>query len=141
MLWQAETGFSFSMIGGHVGQTITPAECPWAEDWASIAGGTPTGGAAAFRRFLLAHHVTLVIEGSHTRRWPKTLIASSIPDVHPVRVADVTVLRIPPGLPLALPSDAPPLPRGKKLHRRPATAVCGPSPTGSRGAHPPKPRA
>ena len=132
MLWQAETGFRFSMIGGHVGQTIIPAECPWAEDWESLAGGAPTGGAAAFRLFLLAHHVTVVIEGPHTKAWAKELIASSVPEARPVRVADATVLRIPAGLPRALPRDAPPLLPGAKLHRRPGTAVCGPS-TGTPG--------
>jgi len=142
MLWQAETGFRFSMIGGHIGQFIIPAECRWAGDWESLDGGAPPGGAAAFRRFLLAHHVTVVVEGPHTLTWAKELIASSIPDVRPVRVADATVLRIPPGLPRALPRDAPPLPSGGKLHRRPGTVVCGPSPqppTGTRGVlHPPR---
>jgi hypothetical protein len=136
MLWQAETGFRFSMIGGHIGQVIIPSECPWAEDWESLAGGAPTGGAAAFRRFLLAHHVTVVVEGPGTEAWTKALVASSIPDVRPVRVADATVLRIPPGLPRALPRDAPPLPKGGKLHRRPGTVVCGPS-IGTPGARRP----
>ncbi len=130
MLWQAETGFRFAMIGGHVGQTIIPAECRWAGDWESLGGGDPPGGAAGFRRFLLAHHVTVVVEGPHTKPWARELIASSIPDVRPVRVADATVLRIPPGLPQALPHDAPPLPPGGKLHQRSGTAVCGPA-TGS----------
>jgi hypothetical protein len=128
MLWQAETGFRFAMIGGHTGQVIIRSECRWAEDWESLAGGAPTGGAAAFRRFLLAHHVTVVIEGPHTGRWERELITSSIPDVQPVRVADATVLRIPPGLPRALPRNAPPLPPGGKLRRRPGTIVCGPAP-------------
>jgi hypothetical protein len=132
MLWQAETGFRFTMIGGHIGQVVIPAECPWAEDWESLAGGAPTGGAAAFRRFLLAHHVTVVIEGPGSGRWEKALIASSVPEARPVRVADVTVLRIPPGLPRALPRDAPPLPKAGKLHRRPGSAVCGRS-TGTPG--------
>jgi hypothetical protein len=138
MLWQAETGFRFSMIGGHIGQFIIPSECRWAEDWESLAGGAPTGGAAAFRRFLLAHHVTVVVEGPNTDAWNRVLIASSIPDVRPERVADATVLRIPPGLPRSLPRDAPPLPKGGKLHRRPGTVVCGPA-TGSRGAPHPGP--
>ncbi len=140
MLWQAETGFRFAMIGGHIGQVVTPAECPWAEDWESLAGGAPTGGAAAFRRFLLAHRVTVVVEGPGSGKWEKALIASSIPDVRPVRVADATVLRIPPGLPRALPPGAPPLPKGGKLHRRPGGAVCGRS-TGTPGFRRPAPRA
>jgi hypothetical protein len=136
MLWQAETGFRFSMIGGHIGQVVIPTECPWAEDWESLAGGAPTGGAAAFRRFLLAHHVTVVVEGPGTDAWSKALVASSISDVPPVRVADATVLRIPSGLPRALPSNAPPLPAGGKLHRQPGTVICGRS-TGTPGARRP----
>ena len=143
MLWQAETGFRFSMIGGHIGQAVIPAECPWVQEWDSLAGGAPTGGAAAFRRFLLAHDVTVIIEGPGTETWPKELIAASIPDVRSVRIADATVLRIPPDLPRALPRNAPPLGRGGKLHLRPGAIVCGPTPrppraTGSRGASPPR---
>ena len=140
MLWQAETGFRFAMIGGHIGQFVITAECPWAEDWESLAGGPPTGGAAAFRRFLLTHRVTVVIEGPRTGAWPRELVASSLPDVRPERVADATVLRIPPGLPRALPPNAPPLPPVGKLHRRPGSAVCGRS-TGTPGARRPRPHA
>ena len=125
MLWQAETGFRFTMIGGHIGQAIIPSECRWRDDWASLAGGTPPGGAAGFRRFLLAHHVDVVVEGPHTKPWARALIASSLSDVRPVRVADATVLRLPPDLPRALPRDAPPLPPGGRMNHGPARAVCG----------------
>jgi hypothetical protein len=138
MLWQAETGFRFSMIGGHIGQFIIPSECGWAGDWDSLAGGTPPYGADGFRRFLLEHHVTVVVEGPHTKRWARELIGSSIPDVRPVRVADAMVLRIPHDLPRSLPNDAPPLPSGGKLHRRLSTVVCG-STTDSGGVPGPLP--
>jgi hypothetical protein len=111
MLWQAETGFRFKMIGGHTGQTIIPAECRWKQDWASVGGGTPPGGAASFRRFLLAHHVTVVLEGPHSSNWDKQLIAAALPYAQPVQVKDTTVVRIPPGLSPALPRGGPTLPQ------------------------------
>ncbi len=54
------------MIGGHIGQAIIPSECQWADCWESLAGGTPPGGAGGFRRFLLAHHVNVIVEAPAT---------------------------------------------------------------------------
>ncbi|HJU37029.1 MAG TPA: hypothetical protein VJ716_06400 [Gaiellaceae bacterium] len=108
MLWQAETHFRFTMIGGHVGQAIIPSECPWYRDYESLGGGRPPGGAAGFRRFLLAHHVNVVLEGPRTSTRVRTLIAASLPDVPQVHLAGVTVLRLS-NLSRALPHDAPPL--------------------------------
>lgn len=122
MLWQAETGFRFVTLGGHVGQTIIPSECRWAGDYASLGGATPPGGAAGFRRFLLAHHVDVVVEGPGTTPRVKELIRSSLPDVRPLRVADATVLRLR-NLPPPLPADAPPLPPKRRLNRGPGE-VC-----------------
>lgn len=125
MLWQAEAGFRFAMLGGHVGQDILPSECRWYWDYQSLGGTVPTGGAAGFRRFLLAHRVTVVVEGPGTSTWAKSLVRSSLPDVRPVRAPGATVLRLPPHLARRLPSDAPPLPPpGPRVKRRPSP-VCG----------------
>jgi hypothetical protein len=94
MLWQAEMRFRFAMIGGHVGQAIVPSECRWYRDYESFGGGTPPGGPAGFRRFLRAHHVSVVIEGPRTSPSVRELIRASLPDVRPVRDAGVTVLRL-----------------------------------------------
>ncbi len=126
MLWQAETGFRYRMIGGHIGQAIIPAECRWAGDWASLSGGTPPGGSAGFREFLLAHHVTVIVEAPATTSWPRRLIAASLPDVRPVRLDGTTVYRLPPGLPPTLPGG--PLPQvssNRSLNMGPYRAVCG----------------
>jgi hypothetical protein len=125
MLWQAETGFRFRMIGGHIGQAIIPSECKWAEDWESLAGGEPPGGAAGFRRFLLAHHVNVVVEAPATTAWPKRLIAASLPDVQPDRTLGTSVYRLRPGLPLALPAGGPPLSPSGSLNTVPGRAICG----------------
>jgi hypothetical protein len=94
MLWQAETHFRFAMIGGHVGQPIIPAECPWYRDYESFGGGTPPGGPAGFRRFLLAHHVDVVVEGPRTSARVRELIRASLPDARQVHVEGVTVVRL-----------------------------------------------
>jgi len=125
MLWQAETGFRFRMIGGHIGQAIIPAECPWVGDWESLAGGEPPGGAAGFRRFLLAHRVSVIVEAPKTSAWPKQLIAASLPDVGPVRIKGTTVYRLPPGLPLSLPAGGPRLSSTQGLKTGAGRAVCG----------------
>jgi hypothetical protein len=125
MFWQAETGFRFRMIGGHTGQTILPSECRWAGDWESLGGGEPPGGAAGFRKFLLAHHVNVVIEAPATTTWPRRLIAASLPDVHPLNLLGTNVYRLRPGLPLALPRGGPHLNATGYLNTDPGEKICG----------------
>ncbi len=125
MLWQAETGFRYRMIGGHIGQAIIPSECKWAGDWASIGGGTPPGGAAGFRQFLLAHSVSVIIEAPAATTWERKLIAASLPDVRPVRLNGTAVYRLRPGLPYALPAGGPKLPSIGGPDMGPERAVCG----------------
>lgn len=122
MLWQAETQFRFSMLGGHVGQSIIPSECRWYGDYESLGGGTPPGGAAGFRRFLLAHHVDVIVEGPRTSGRVRELLRSSVPDAPRVRVAGVTVLRLS-DLSRRLPGDAPPLPPMRRVSHGPGK-VC-----------------
>jgi hypothetical protein len=125
MLWQAETGFRFRMIGGHIGQAIIPSECKWAADWESLAGGTPPRGAAGVRQFLLAHHVDVIVEAPATTSWPRRLIAAALPDVHPVRILGTTVYRLSPYLPERLPPGGPKLPPPGGLNTAPGRAICG----------------
>ena len=125
MLWQAETGFRFSMIGGHIGQAIIPAECGWYDYYQSLAGADPPEGAAGFRRFLLAHHVSVIIEGPETNWAARNLVAASVPDVPAVSLPGATVRRIPPGLPYALPPNGPRLYPGRLPNERLRRAICG----------------
>jgi hypothetical protein len=124
MLWQAETGFRFRQIGGHIGQAVIPAECKWAGYWESLGGGEPPGGAAGFRRFLLAHHVDVVIEAPATTEWPRELISASLPDVHPVTLLGTTVYRLRPDLPPRLPAGGPRLEPTGALNTLPERAIC-----------------
>jgi len=107
MLWQAETGFHFRMIGGWTGSRIIPSECRWYWDYRALAGVYPPGGPAAFRRFVLAHHADAVIEAPGTSRYAQRLIAAAFPDVAPTRAADATVLRIGPSVDRNLPKNGP----------------------------------
>jgi hypothetical protein len=124
MYWQAETGFRFKLIGGHTGQVVIPFECPWAGYYESFAGGVPPGGAAGFRRFLLAHSVDVIVEAKGTEPWGKTLVAAALPDVKPVVVGNATVYRLRSGLPLALPAGGPRLPNVGPPDMSAARAEC-----------------
>ena len=125
MLWQAETNFRFSMIGGHIGQALIPSECVWGGGWESLAGGNPPGGAGGFRLFLLAHGVNVVLVGPGVGSWPSELLASSLPDVTPVHAAGETIYRLRPGMPNNLPPGGPPLvPHRRHLNTVPVNAVC-----------------
>ena len=125
MLWQAETGFRFSMIGGHIGQAIIPEECAWAGVWSSFAGGAPHGGPGRIRRFLISHGVNVIIEGLETGAWSKLLIKSALPDITPVSAAGVKVYWLPRGLSRDLPRGGPTVIPPLKLKNAIGRAVCG----------------
>ena len=123
MLWQAETGFAFRMIGGWTGHHIIPADCRWYWDYRALAGVRPPGGAAAFRRFLLAHHVDVVVEGPGATPNSLRLIEATLPELTPVRAADASVIRIPAATAAQLPTGGPSLAPAKKK-RRGVTPEC-----------------
>jgi hypothetical protein len=123
MLWQARTGFRFRMIGGWTGSHIIPAECRWYWDYRALAGVSPPGGAAEFRRFVLSHHIDAVIEEQGTTRNAMRLMAAAFPDLSQTRVGDATVIRIGPSVTPALPKNGPSL-RQQPKKRRGVTPVC-----------------
>ena len=124
MLWQAETHFRFSMIGGWVGRSITSPECEWYWEYRDLMGVRPADGGVSFRRFLLAHHVRAVIEAPGTQPSARRLIATSLADVRPRHIADAIVLPLPPNLPRALPQNAPPLAASTLPQSPPAGLPC-----------------
>ena len=114
------------MIGGHIGQAVIPSECKWAGDWESLAGGTPPGGAAGFRRFLLAHHVDVIVEAPAT-----TELAEAADRCRRCPTSGRSRLHGDDGLPAAsrsaaaLPPGGPRLSPGGYLNTAPGDAVCG----------------
>lgn len=107
MLWQAETHFRFRMIGGWVGRSILRADCRWYWEYRALIGVRPPDDGAGLRRFLITHHVALVVEGPGTQVWAAQLISAALSDLRPERIADATILRLPVSLPLALPENSP----------------------------------
>jgi hypothetical protein len=91
MLWQAEAGFGFRLVGGHFGLRVTPSE----EEWRDVYDRLGTGSISPrrLRAFLEAHDVDVVIvaAGTHTRVRRAVAAAVGAP---PERVRDVLVYRI-----------------------------------------------
>lgn len=140
MLWQAETHFRFAMIGGHVGQPIVPAECPWYRDYESLGGGMPSGGPAGFRQFLLAHHVDVVVEGPRTSARVRELIRASLPDARQAHLEGATVVRLS-NLARLSPGDVSPFPASRPRSHAPRQVCRHLGQTTARDHLPPRPRA
>lgn len=67
MLWQAEAGMPFRMIGGHVGHHRTRQERDWYPMYRAFAGVDLPPGFPSLRAFLVAHGARAVILGPGTR--------------------------------------------------------------------------
>lgn len=87
MLWQAESGFRFRMVGGHFAVRVTPQEEQWRDVYTGINGGRVTP--ARFRAFLAAHDVSRIVVAPGTRRGARRLVAAVAPP--PQRIADALV--------------------------------------------------
>jgi hypothetical protein len=124
MLWQAETHFRFSMIGGWVGRSILRPDCGWYWEYRNLIGVRPPDNGAEFRRFLLAHRVDVVVEAPGTQLWAKRLMKASLFDVPSVQAADATILRLPPHLSTALPAGAPTLAPSTRPQNPPSELPC-----------------
>lgn len=88
MLWQAEAGFRFRIVGGHFALRVTPAERDWADVYEALGSGH-----LAPRRlcsFLAAHDVDVVVVTPGTRgRVRRALEAATA--TKPVRALDALV--------------------------------------------------
>jgi hypothetical protein len=94
MVWQAESNFRYRMIGGHVGYHIIPSEEQWANVYRSFTGHRRhSAGPGTLRRFLLAHHVRLVIQGPRTPPKIQRLIAAAVGSP-PTAVDDALLYRV-----------------------------------------------
>lgn len=91
MLWQAESGFAFRLIGGHFGLRVTPAEEPWRDVYENL--GTGRVSPARLRSFLAAHEVDVVIVAPGTRGRAHRAVAAAV-RAPPVHVLDVVVYSV-----------------------------------------------
>lgn len=87
MLWQAEAGFRYRLVGGHFALRVTPQEREWGDVYAGINGGRVTP--ARFRAFLDAHAVDRIVVAPGTRRGAQRLVAAVAGT--PEHVADTLV--------------------------------------------------
>jgi hypothetical protein len=93
MLWQAETGFRFHMVGGHFALRVTPSERKWRDVYETLGAGTlePRRLCA----FLIAHDVDVVLVAPGTRAAVGDLVRSAVPQ-DPRVVLDTLVYRLDP---------------------------------------------
>jgi hypothetical protein len=93
LLWQAEDGFRYRLVGGHFGRRVTPAERSWSDVYLALGPGPSSGAVRArFARFLTAHHVSEIVVAPHTTFRVRRLVSSL--GIRPVRADDVLVYRV-----------------------------------------------
>lgn len=92
MLWQAESGFRFRLVGGHFALRVTPQERAWSDVYAGLGSGRVTP--RRLRAFLAAHGVTRIVVAPGTRPGAARLarVAAGRPGR---RVADAVVYTVP----------------------------------------------
>ena len=91
LLWQAESGMAFRLVGGHLGRQVTAAE----ERWRAVYRGLGRGEVSRpeLVRFLREHRVRTVIVAPGARPRARRLVEGlGFPGR---RVADVLVVRLP----------------------------------------------
>jgi hypothetical protein len=82
MLWQAESGFRFNLIGGHFALRVTPAEREWRDAYERLNSGQLTP--LRLRVFLTSHCVDIVLVTPGTRESARRAIEAAVaaPAVH-----------------------------------------------------------
>ncbi len=82
MLWQAESGFRFNLIGGHFALRVTPAEREWRDAYERLNSGQLTP--QRLRAFLTSHCVDIVVVTPGTRESPRRAVEAAVtaPAVH-----------------------------------------------------------
>jgi hypothetical protein len=91
MLWQAEAGFRFRIVGGHFALRWTPAEREWRDVYETLGTGLlqPT----RLRSFLAAHGVDVVIVAPGTSVRAQSLIRATV-EAKPEHILDTVVYRV-----------------------------------------------
>lgn len=92
LLWQAEDGFRYNLIGGHFGKNATPSEAQWSTLYRKLNRGLPPSMELFLRQFLSAHDTNIVvIAPGATASSQKSIERLGL---RPARVADVTAYRV-----------------------------------------------
>ena len=93
LLWQAEDGFRYRLVGGHFGRTATPDEERWKPIYLALGPGpSPRGLEPAFRRFLRAHGVTTIVVAPGTKPHARRMVSGL--GITPVHSGDVVIYRL-----------------------------------------------
>jgi hypothetical protein len=95
MLWQAEAGFRFRLVGGHLGLRVTPPERRWRDVYEAL--GTGDLAARRLRSFIAAHGVSVVIVAPGTRGRVVRVVEAAV-NAEPVHALDALVYRVRPAL-------------------------------------------
>ena len=91
MLWQAQAGFGFRMIGGHFALRVTPDEEQWRDVYEAL--GTGRLSPQRLRAFLTTHAVDAVIVAPGTRPRVQRVVEMALGG-NPERVLDTLVFRV-----------------------------------------------
>jgi hypothetical protein len=91
MLWQAEAGFRFRIVGGHFALRVTPAERAWRDVYTAL--GTGALEPRRLRAFLAAHSVDVVLVAPGTRAAVRRVVRAAI-GREPAVVLDTLVYRL-----------------------------------------------
>jgi hypothetical protein len=91
MLWQAEAGFRYHIVGGHFALRWTPTERKWRDVYETLGTGLlqPT----RLRSFLATHGVDVVIVAPGTSVRARSLIRATV-KAQPEHILDTLVYRI-----------------------------------------------
>ena len=90
LLWQAEDGFRYRLVGGHFGKRWTPPEARWQDVYRELASGRRRpGDVHRLHTFLQAHAVAEVVVAPGTPPAIRRLVESL--GLHGTQVADAVV--------------------------------------------------
>jgi hypothetical protein len=91
LLWQAEDGFSYRLIDGHLGRRVTPAEEGWKDVYFGLGSG-PSPSASRFRSFLRTHKVSSIVVAPKTNVHARRLVTAL--GVSPIHTSDVLIYEL-----------------------------------------------
>ena len=91
MLWQAESGFRFNLVGGHFALRVTPAEHEWRDAYKRLNSGELTP--QRLRAFLISHCVDVVVVTPGTRDSARRAVEAAVA-MPAVRASDTLIYRL-----------------------------------------------